>query len=153
MAKSDDIFEEPISEDELLTPAEIAKIKLEAKQEILKAKRADLRKKLLADETQRLRTEEGLTTGNAHSDEIVNITIDLPLFTPNIIINMKAYWHGSTYPVPRHVADTLRAQMFDSWKHQSQIDGKSAQQFYSEKHVAELYQPGNKGKTISARSA
>ena len=153
MAKNtDDIFEEPLSEDELLTPAEIAKIKLEAKQEILKAKRSDLRKKLLADETQRLRVEEGLTTGNAHSDEIVNITIDLAQFAPSILINNVPYHHGRTYPVPRHVADTLRETMFRTWGHQAEIDGKSKSAFYAEKHVANLYKPGTKGAVLSAKA-
>ncbi len=153
MAKNDETFEEPVlNENELLSPSEIAKIKDEARASILSAKKADAKKKLLASETQRLRNEEGLTTGNAHSDEIVNITIDLPLFSPNIIINSQAYWHGRTYPVPRHVADTLRSQMFNSWRHQSEIDGQSKQAFYAAKHVADLYKPGNKGVTISAKA-
>lgn len=152
MAK-DDSFEDPIAEsDGLLTPAEIVKIKAEARASILTAKKADAKKTLLAEETQRLRNEEGLTTGNAHSDEVVSITIDLAQFAPNITINGQAYWHGRTYMVPRHVADTLRDTMYKTWSHQSEIDGKSRSAFYAEKHIAELYQPGNKGTVISAKA-
>lgn len=153
MANKDETFEEPIPEESaILTPGEIEKIKAEARASILSAKKANAKKKLLADETRRLRNEEGLTTGNAHSDEIVNITIDLPLFSPHILINSQAYWHGHTYPVPRHVADTLRSQMFNSWKHQSEIEGKSKQAFYAEKHIADLYKPGSQGTVVSAKS-
>lgn len=160
MAK-DDIFEEPapapkkpaiIDENApLLSEAEIAAIKLQARQDILKAKKADARAELLKAETQRLRVEEGMTTGNAHSDEIVNITIDVAQFAPNILINNQPYWHGHTYAVPRHVADTLRDVMYRTWGHQAEIDGKSRQAFYAEKHVAELYKPGTHGVTLSAK--
>lgn len=152
----DDTFEDPSvpKEEELLTPAEIQKIKDQARKEILADKKADLTKKLIADEKQRLRNEEGLTTGNRHADEIVNITIDLPIFAPNIVINRQAYWHGATYGVPRHVADTLRDQMFKSWEHQSTIEGRSKAEFYAQKHVAEMYAVGNKGgATLSGKAA
>jgi hypothetical protein len=154
MAKIDDTFEEPASEEApLLTPAEITKIKEQARAEILATKKADLRKKLLAEETQRLRNEEGLTTGNRHADEIVAITVDVASFAPHICINGQAYWHGKTYMVPRHVADTLREQMWNTWRHQAEIDGKSRAAFYAEKHVADLYKPGNKGTVLSGKAA
>ena len=153
MAKNDS-FEEPALEDgALLTAAEIAKIKEEARKEILSAKKADLKRKILADETRRLRNEEGLTTGNAHSDEIVSITIDLPIFSPHILINGQAYWHGHTYSIPRHVADTLRSQMFCSWQHQSTIEGRSKQEFYAQKHVQDLYKPGTTGSVLSGKAS
>ncbi len=155
MTNKDDSFEDPVlNENEILSPAEISKIKDEARASILKAKKEDARRKLLASETQRLRNEEGLTTGNGNLDEIVNITIDLPLFAPHVCINSHAYWHAQTYSVPRHVADTLRSQMFNSWKHQSEIDGKSKNAFYAEKHIAEMFRPANltKGATLSAKT-
>ena len=163
MAKSDDIFEEPaapkkpvlIDEDApILSASEIEAIKSKAKQNILKAKKKDAEERLLEAETQRLKNEEGLTTGNAHADEVVGIAIDLAQFAPSILINNQPYHHGRTYTVPRHVADTLRDVMYKTWGHQAEIDGKSKSAFYAEKHVAELYKTGSdKGKVLSARSA
>lgn len=156
MSKSDDNFEEPAPsfnpDAPLLTPAEIKTIKEKARANILKAKKKDAEEKLLAAEEQRLRNEEGLTTGSAHADEIVSVTIDLAQFSSSIVINQRPYWHGHTYSVPRHVAETLREQMYRTWGHQAEIDGKSRSQFYAEKHVAELYKPGSKASaTLSAK--
>ena len=162
MAKNDE-FEEPaapaktpkpaiIDEDApILSAAEIDTIKARARQNILKAKKKDAEEKLLEQETQRLRVEEGYTTGNSHLDEIVNITIDLAQFASSILINNVPYNHGRTYAVPRHVADTLRETMARTWGHQADIDGKSIAAKVGEKHVAELYKAGTPGKAISAR--
>jgi len=135
----------------ILSAVEIADIKARAKQNILKAKKKDAEAALLEQETQRLRIEEGFTTGNSHLDEIVNITIDLAQFAPSILINNQPYHHGRNYSVPRHVADTLREVMFRTWGHQADIDGKSKSAFYAEKHVAELFKPSTKGAVVSAR--
>ena len=61
----------------LFSEKEIAEIKAKAKAEIIAAKKDALRKDMIAAEKHRLQVEEGLTTGNSHMDEIVNITIDL----------------------------------------------------------------------------
>lgn len=122
----------------LLTDAEIRDIRAKARADIMADKRTQLKSRLIEREKQRLKVEEGLTTGNSHQDEMVNITIDLPTFAPYINVNSTAYWHGRTYPVSRHVADSLRDQMHMSWKHQNQIDGKSLTDFYAQHRVANL---------------
>ncbi len=132
MSMDKDGFIDPSDEPApVLTPAEIAAIKKEAKDKILAERKSAAKVKLLAEETQRLRVQEGMVTGLGHLDEIVNITIDLPTFAPSININMQPYWHGRTYAVPRHVAETLNSQMFTCWKHQNEVDGKSLGQFYA----------------------
>lgn len=154
MAKNTDEFEEDFDATApILTDKEIADAKAKARADIMAAKKKDAREKLIAAETKRLQTEEGLTTGNAFSDEIVNITIDLPIFCKELLINQVPYHQGRNYSVPRHVADTLRDMMFRAWEHQSTIEGKSKSEFYAQKHVAELYRPGAKSAaTLSARS-
>jgi hypothetical protein len=134
-----DFIEDPAPADEpILSAAEIKAIKEEAKKKILDERKSAAKLDLLTRETQRLKNEEGLVTGNSHADEMVTITIDLPTFAPSIVINMRPYWHGHTYTVARHVAETLRAQMFTSWKHQNEIDGKSLGDFYATRRIAEI---------------
>ena len=141
-----------VAEDGLLTEAEIADIKAKARAEIMADKKGKAKQEMLASEKQRLMREEGLTTGNGHQDQIMSISIDLAPYAPYININGQCYYHGRTYQVPRHVADTLRDQMFQTWKHQNQIDGKDAAQFYAAKHVAEMYSVAG-GAKLSARAA
>lgn len=139
-------------DDGIMTLAEINDIKAKARADIMADKKGKLKQDMLAAEKQRLQREEGLTTGNGHQDEILSLTIDLAPYAPYININGQCYYHGRTYQVPRHVADTLRDQMFMTWKHQNQIDGKDAASFYAAKHVAEMYKVAG-GPTLSAKGA
>lgn len=134
----DFIEDESPAEEPILSAAEIAKIRAEAKEKILSERKSAAKADLMSREIQRLKNEEGLVTGNRYADEIVTITIDLPTFAPNIVVNMRPYWHGHTYTVARHVAESLRAQMFTSWKHQNEIDGKSMTDFYATRRIAEI---------------
>lgn len=142
----------PLDPSGVLTDAEVLDIRAKARADIMADKKGKLKQDMLAAEKQRLLREEGLTTGNGHQDEILSITIDVAAYAPYININGQCYWHGRTYQVPRHVADTLRDQMFMTWKHQNQIDGKDANAFYAAKHVAEMYKVEG-GAKLSARGA
>jgi hypothetical protein len=134
----------------LFTDKEIAAIKAKAREEIITAKKDALRKDMIAAEKLRLQREDGLTTGNSHMDEIVNVTIDLAPFAPAIVVNQQSFWHGRSYTVPRHVAMSLQETMFNTWKHQGTIKGESLSEFYAKKHVDELYTVGKGSKTFSA---
>lgn len=111
-----------------LTAKDIAEAKAKALDTLQKDKRATAIKKLIADETERLKMVEGMVSGDPVADERVNITIDLPEFSANITINMEAYWHGQTYNVPRHVANTLREIQQRTWLHLHEIEGKTLTQ-------------------------
>lgn len=157
MAKSDETFEDPTipaTPAPLFSDKEIADIRAAAREEILKDKKAAARKQMMAAEKLRLQREEGLTTGNGHLDEIVTVTIDLAPYAPHILVNGHAYWHGQSYPVPRHVAASLQETMFNTWRHQSTIRGESLNEFYAKKHVNDLYAVGGTTSlaTLSARS-
>lgn len=147
-------FEDNEAEAPLFTEKELAAIKADARAEIMADKKKAAKAQLLAAEKDRLRREEGLTTGNSHADEIVNIRIDLAPFAANVLVNGQAYWHGRMYPVPRHVANSLQETMFNTWKHQGTIKGESLTEFYAKKHVDDLYKVGSPSlKTFSAAGA
>lgn len=96
-----------------------------ARRSIDKERRLAAMNAVKADEMQRIRREEGLTTGNGAMDEEVHILMDLPEWTPYIALNGFPFWHGHGYNVPRHVYDTLMEGMFRAFRHDDQIEGKS----------------------------
>lgn len=132
---------------DLLSKDEIEALEAEVKAELLEKKKEAaseaMREKIRRD----LAYKEGLVTGNAVKDEIVNILIDLAPFAPAITLNGMHYFHGSSYTVPRHIADTLAEQAYRTWKHQNEIDGKSITDFQGQKRVAEMYDV-KKSKTV-----
>jgi hypothetical protein len=113
----------------LLSNAEVEEIRAEARAKLEKERLAAAKKSLLAEETERLRMEEGLVTGGP-SDEMVEITIVLAQHSDRLLINMRPYWHGRTYRVPRHVANSMREMMFRGERHESEIKGNSMASFY-----------------------
>jgi len=126
----------------MFSAKELEAIKAQARKEILDDKKAAAKREMLATEKVRLQREEGLTTGNSHADEIVNVTIDLAPYAASILVNGMPYHHGRTYPVPRHVASSLQETMFNTWKHQGTIKGESMSEFYAKQHVDNLYKVG-----------
>ncbi len=156
MAKNDDSFDDDaiaVEDAPLFTAKEIAEIKAAARDEVLKDKKAAAKKKMMADEKQRLQREEGFTTGNSHADEIVTVYVNLAPYAPHILVNGHAYWHGQSYPVPRHVAASLQETMFHTWKHQSAIRGESLSEFYANKHVTDVWAVGKGGPSLATFSA
>ena len=113
-----------------LTEAEIKAAKDKARARIEAERKKAALARIEEEETQRLKLEDGLVTGDEAKDEMVNVTIDLPEYTGSITINMQPFWHGHTYTVPRHVAETLREVMQRGWAHQHEIEGKNLTQHY-----------------------
>lgn len=125
-----DVQAEESAEHPLLSAKEVADAKARARAKIeADAKKAAI-KRIEEDETQRLRTEEGLVTGDSAKDEMVSLTLDLAEHSANIVINGRPYWHGHPYTVPRHVADSLREMQARGWRHQDEVDGKDLAQHY-----------------------
>ena len=120
----------PAGEDPILTQAEVEAIRAQARKEILEERKKGAKAQFLTAEKARLLREEGLTTGHTAKDQMVRVTINLPEFGANILINGKPYWHGHTYTVPRHVGEELRSTMYRAELHQNQVDGKNLRQFY-----------------------
>lgn len=113
---------------------------LKARANALKHVQADRRRAAMEavekEETERLKMEDGLTTGTSYLDEIVDFTVDLPPFADKIMVNGPLgfqYAHGKTYPVPRHVANSLAETLDRARHHEDQTEGKSITQSYQRK--------------------
>ena len=125
----------------ILTNEQFRKAQERARESVLAEKIAAAAKDVEEREKVRLKMEEGLTTGIGHQDEIVEIAIDLPPYATHILINGpmgKAYWHGQTATVPRHVADTLNEIMHNMWRHEDQTEGRSIMQMYGRRRDTRL---------------
>lgn len=125
-------------EDPILTNEEIAAIRKQAREDILKLRKSNAKTQFLEAEKARLLREEGMTTGTTAKDQMVRITIKLAEYAGNILINGRPYWHGHTYTVPRHVAENLREIMQRTEIHQAEIDGKGLRSFYAKQHETVL---------------
>lgn len=155
-AEGDDVFDLPeeTTEEVRLHPV-LTNAEFLAAQESGRKKFEDERKKAalkavsdqaLAD----LRYESNLRTGDGVKDEMVDVTIDLAEHSDNIKLDGRQYWHGRTYPVPRHVADTLRDIMARGWNHQDEVDGKNlADRHRANRQIATISKHAPGGKTIS----
>lgn len=74
----------------------------------------------------RLRGREGFVTGDPLKDELVDFAPSLPEFAQVLTVNGVEYHNGHVYRVPRHAFDSLREQEARLWRHQDDLDGKSA---------------------------
>ena len=105
-----------------------------ARKAIDKERRAAAMKEVQAQEAQRLRVEEGLTTGITDLDDLVDVQIDLPLWTPSISVNRFPYMHGRAYRVARHIYNSLMEQMQRARRHDDQIEGRSMRESMAYAH-------------------
>ena len=120
----------------LLSNEEVLAARAKARKKVEVERRRAAIEQMEAQEVERLRREEGLTTGINEKDEIVSVTIDLPPYTPHIMINGPLghiYWHGQTYQVPRHVGDSLMDMQQRAWISEDQVEGRSLAQQYARK--------------------
>lgn len=129
---------DPTLEHHILKPSEV----LAARATALKKMEAERRKNAMAavekEEAKRLQEEEGQVTGAGVLDEMVDITLDLAPFVDRIVVNLRPFFHGQTYRVPRHVAMSLRETMQRGWRHQDEIDGKSLTAHYQRPRLTEI---------------
>lgn len=121
----------------LLSDKEVADAVAEARARVRKEAVAAAKKKVIDDEVLRLKREDGKHTGDGVRDEMVPIYIDLAEHSSHLSVNGEPFWHGFTYTVPRHVANSLREQMARGWNHQDDIDGKSITQRLGRRRVAD----------------
>lgn len=123
----------------VLSNEEFLAAKAKARTRIDAERKAAAMKAVEAAEVERLKLEDGFTSGSTIMDEIVDVTIDVPPWcaisgaATGIIVNRKPYHHGHTYPVPRHVANSLRENMFHAWRVDAQVDGKGMTEQYARK--------------------
>src|SRR5260221_2011235 len=87
---------------------------------------------------QQARLDAGFVMEGPAAD-IVQFTVNLP--DPNInsclgpINGQHVYWHGRTYPLPRHVANSLAEMQFRLWAYSArEIHGEKLREFYRRPH-------------------
>ena len=119
----------------ILSNEEVLQARANARKTLDAERRAAAMEDLEKRETERLRLEEGLTTGIGLMDEIVEFTVDLPRYTDKISVNFgtQPYHHGRTYKVARHIANSLAEAQWRAWRHDEQVDGKSLQQMLEQR--------------------
>lgn len=117
----------------ILTDVEIADAKRVARDRVEKALKEAEKERIIREEMEAFKREEGRRTGQVNLDEEVEMTVDLAEFASKLTINGVSYWHGYTYKVPRHVYDTARDIMFRGHLHQNNLDGKDMATFYRSK--------------------
>ena len=126
--------------DGVLTHKDIEEAKGAARKALEEDRRKSARKAIYNAELQRLKVEEGMVVGGAR-DEMVEVLIDLvePHVNSCLLVNFKPYWHGRTYTVPRHVADSLHEQMWRLKDYTSrEIKGEKRAEFYRTQRAAVL---------------
>lgn len=119
----------------LLSNEKVEELRKKARAQIMAEKVKAAEADFLMEEKARLAREEGLVTGNAVKDEPVTIHLDLAEHSTNIVLNGVPYWHGHTYTVPRHVADTLREMQSRGHDHQRQVEGKPREDLFRRPHL------------------
>lgn len=120
----------------ILTNEQVEAAKHKALLKLQKEREAAAMQQVEREETERLRREEGLTSGITAEDELVHVVIDVPEWVPWVAVNGQPYWAGFSYQVPRHVARTVQEVMQSSWRSNDIADGKSmTQQFQSRRQT------------------
>lgn len=117
----------------ILTDKEIAEARRIARERVEKALKEAETERIIREEMEALRREEGKRTGEVDKDEPVSVTIDCAEFADRLRINGQEFFHGYTYDVPRHVYDTMRDILFRGHAHQATLDGKDLATFYRRK--------------------
>lgn len=103
---------------ELLSDEEKTSALKKAREHVQAKRKEDALKKYLDAAIQE---EERATSPFLQYEDIV---IDLPEFTPNLVIDGKAYYHGLNYEVDFYAARTMDDIMARAWEHQREIDGR-----------------------------
>lgn len=119
----------------ILSNEKVLELRKKARGQIMAEKVKAAEADFLLEEKARLAREEGLVTGNAVKDEPVTISLDLAEHSDRITLNGVPYWHGMTYTVPRHVADTLREMQSRGHDHQRQVEGKPHADLFRRPHL------------------
>lgn len=122
--------EVPPEYEDILTPEDIAEIRLDAAKNIRSAARKKARKDMLVRVEQEMLREaaKAAQQGQARGD-LVDVSIDLPEYAPGLTLDGVFYCHGTTPRVRRDVAAVLREQVSRAWAHQASISGQKSDFF------------------------
>jgi hypothetical protein len=108
----------------VLDAADVAEVRKEAAEALRAKQRKQARKDLLAKATVELEHAAKLAAqrGTARGD-MVDLTIDLAPYTPDIKLDGVSYPHGKVVRVPRKVYNTLIEIQQRTWQHEGTLHG------------------------------
>lgn len=127
----------------VLTDAQVETAKAAARKKAEAARVKSAQELLEKEETQRLMTEEGITSGGPLND-MVEITLDLAPASEYIAINGKRYLHGRKYTVRRAVANDLLWIQDRGHENERARLGQDRFAFYQRKRAPEIKHVGGK---------
>jgi hypothetical protein len=93
----------------LLNEADISRLNKEAEKKIQEERKKDISEKYLAQQTELERAKY------EPNHILVEMVIDLPAYTKNMLIDGVYYNHGDIVSVPKHMADSIRDNMARAW--------------------------------------
>lgn len=93
----------------LLNEADIARLNKVAEKKALEERKKAIEEQYLAQQTELERAK--------HEPEhvLVDVIIDLPAYTKNMLIDGVYYNHGEVVSVPQHMATSIRDNMARAW--------------------------------------
>ncbi len=110
-------YDEPVKDEDLLEQAMKDEIRKKAKEEVLKAKKADAAKLLL----EKYKEEELAALEPAK--EYVEILIDIPGYSQYMMVDGRSFAQGTKATVTREEARSMTADMDNAWKHETSNGG------------------------------
>ena len=122
----------------ILTNKEVLEGKAKAKKAISDERKKQALEALIAQETNRLRMEEGFSEDASPGGELVNVTVNLAKYADRITLDNRIFMHGRTYPVPRRVAESIRDICSQTWRHDHSVKNQPMSEFYANPHMTEF---------------
>lgn len=120
--------EEPEKSGSILTPAELEKIRQEAKKNVEKEIHKAAVAKAMGEAELQAKIEAGLMPEQGpppvKEEELVSIRINVPKYVPFIRIDRQRFYHGFSYNVPVEQALYLTDQMQHCWRQELQTKGE-----------------------------
>lgn len=109
----------------LFSTAELAEMRKGAAAKVEKDKKATLKLELMEQFEDEERQKQGMAPkrGPADDNRKVGVTIGLPPFGAEIVLDNTVYFNGHTYEVTPSVFASLVDQMQHSWRHEDEIGG------------------------------
>lgn len=109
----------------LFTAAELADMRKGAAAKVEKDKKAALKLRLMEQFEDEERRAQGMAPkrGPADDSRKMGVTIGLPPFANEIVLDNKVYFNGHTYEVTPSLFASLVDQMQHSWRHEDEIKG------------------------------
>ena len=126
----------------IVDEARIKELRTKAKNKVEAERKAAAEAQLLEQFTLEERQAGGL------EEEMVTIYLDFAPYCDRAMLDGVIYFNGQTKTVRASVADVLNEMMSMTWKHQSEIDGKS-ENFYRRSRSQRVTQTPDGGLAVS----